>query len=262
MTTTVEQALEASHTLMTVREIMRDTGHAEPVVRAELRRLAGVGQIEHIPGRGRYDGRYGLLRPIAKDVPDEADSEGGEADVQASVPEQAKSDEVGTMRDAKADLAEIRQRLSPFVVERDPETMTEVELAEHAAAVIRDGMERIFSRDSGDTVKAGDELANAHALSDKLEHLLGVERQTSAALREQLEHITTGGEPTAKGLCASQIDSYAVIAPKRPIRRFTGHDSAVKSAMAAASNGSKRGEVFALVHVGSAKRGAVWRPAK
>lgn len=66
---TVEDALAASHTLLTVREIMRETGHAEPVVRAELRRLAGQGQIEHIPGRGRYDGRYGLLRPIEKAAP-------------------------------------------------------------------------------------------------------------------------------------------------------------------------------------------------
>lgn len=57
---TVEHALAAAPGMMTVPQLRTKTGLDEKTVRAELRRLAGLGQIEHIPGRGRYDGRYGL----------------------------------------------------------------------------------------------------------------------------------------------------------------------------------------------------------
>lgn len=51
---------------------------------------------------------------------------------------------------AKAQLAMIRAYLSPFIIGADPASMTEAELAEYAATAIRDGMERIFSRNSDD----------------------------------------------------------------------------------------------------------------
>lgn len=380
-TNAVETILASSHAMLTVNDLRRVTGLDEKAVRAQLKTLAQQGQIDHIPGRGRYDGKYGLLRTtpqtavkdsLTVQAPTGGDSEGGEADITRTIVGRvmANADEmdpkivraaahvelhhviadiraavgdktgkimlgelaahigklyelgeahreacmtwersmmaaigedgVGSVVDAienlKAErdasrrinaemvadldnakvqsdklqrmLAAIREHLSPFPVGIDPSSMTEVELAESAAAAIRDGLERIFSKSSDDGASeklVSDlraELDNATALNTKLDHLLGVERQTSAALREQLDHITHGGESAATGLCASQIDSFAVIAPKRPMRRFTGHDSAVKSAMAAASNGSGRGEVFALVHVGTAKRGAVWSPTK
>lgn len=54
---------------------------------------------------------------------------------------------------------------------------------------------------------------------------------------------------------------YLVRTPKRPLRTFAKSESAQAAAMAAARNGSGRGEVFALVPVGAAVRGAEWRPA-
>lgn len=52
---------------------------------------------------------------------------------------------------------------------------------------------------------------------------------------------------------------FVVSAPKRPLRRFASHDNAKAAAMAAARNGSGRGEVFAMIPVGKAVRGAEWR---
>jgi len=78
---TVEQALAAAPGMMTVPQLRTKTGLDEKTVRAELRRLAGLGQIEHIPGRGRYDGRYGLTTTRA---------EGGEADVKPTANQSAE----------------------------------------------------------------------------------------------------------------------------------------------------------------------------
>jgi hypothetical protein len=54
---------------------------------------------------------------------------------------------------------------------------------------------------------------------------------------------------------------YLVRAPKRAPRITAKQETAVAAALAAARNGSGRGEVFALVPVGKAVRGAEWRPA-
>lgn len=341
----VELALSASTTLLTVNEIRRATGLDDEEIIVQLKALNQQGQIEHVPGRGKYGHRYGLLRPIVKATPDVAE-------VQVSAADEAKSDDVSATIEGKPDfgrdpelqylapegcempepdakllamanrmlserldgvahalrgcglpalvevtggedlqlhvaalsgayqmactkldertiernfangdaaaaekkrvettaeltkamqdLDQIRELLAPHSGQIDPSDMSEVELAKHAAA----------------------ELTNATALNAKLEHLLGVERQSNAALQEQLDHLTHGGDAESPALCASLIDSYAVVAPKRPMRRFTGHDNAVKSAMAAAANGSGRGEVFALVPVGVAKHGAVWSAVK
>lgn len=266
---TVETVLHASPSLMTISQIRESSGLEDSVVRAELRQLAKRGQIEHIPGRGRYDGKYGLLRttpqaPAGEHVDGAGNDETASLRASLAATEQRRLATTAALTAAMKQLDAIRAHLSPFPA--DPSGMTEVELAEHAAAAIRDGLDRIFSKSADDGTAdrlASDlraDLDNAKALNEKLEHLLGSERTACAALREQLEHMTHSEERA--GLDASLIDSFAVIAPKRPMRRFTAHDSAVKSAMAAASNGSKRGEVFALVHVGSAKRGAVWSPTK
>lgn len=87
-------------------------------------------------------------------------------------------------------LGKIRTALSPFVVEVDPAKMTEAELAEAAAAAIREGLERIFSRNSG-----SDDLANAQALADKLQHLLDSKTHECEALRKALDGRTCAGEP-------------------------------------------------------------------
>lgn len=54
---------------------------------------------------------------------------------------------------------------------------------------------------------------------------------------------------------------YLVRGPKRRLRIVTKAESAVAAAMAAARHGSGRGDVFALVPVGTARRGAEWKDA-
>lgn len=85
---TVEHALAAAPGMMTVPQLRTKTGLDEKTVRAELRRLAGLGQIEHIPGRGRYDGRYGLTTTGAaqreKPQPEVGKNTGSRASVPSS----------------------------------------------------------------------------------------------------------------------------------------------------------------------------------
>lgn len=102
---------------------------------------------------------------------------------------------------------------------------------------------------------AANELRNLRALAHKLEAVLHSKTHECDALRAY-------NQPQShQGLCASEINSFAVLAAKRPLRRFYARDRAVESAMRAAANGSGRAEVFALVPIGRAVRGAEWRDA-
>ena len=83
---TVEHALAAAPGMMTVPQLRTKTGLDEKTVRAELRRLAGLGQIEHIPGRGRYDGRYGLTTTGAAERENPQPEVGKNTGSRASVP--------------------------------------------------------------------------------------------------------------------------------------------------------------------------------
>lgn len=347
ITKTVEAALQEASKLMTIDEIRAATDLEDSVVRAELRQLAKSGQIEHVPGRGRYDARYGLLQPIAKATDKEsltvqavgADSEGSKAGIKPATqaprtlrltaaaqadredfeskfgndgncschisapcrscthpgnPIQQDADECWepdeedgahqipapeydpnsvafshprSPTDTEMSLLNVITDIRAAVGDKTGKIMLG-DLAAHIGKIYQlgeahreacMGWERAMMQAIGEdgiesvveaVAKLNTEHANAVALTAKLEHLLGVERQTSSALREQLDHANHG-----------IIDSYCVVAPKRPIRRFTAHGSAVKSALAAASNGSGRGEVFGLVLLGAAKRGAVYREA-
>jgi hypothetical protein len=83
---------------------------------------------------------------------------------------------------------------------------------------------------------------------------LAAERQAREALQEQIN-----ADPAVDVKDAAR--GYLVRAPKRRLRILTKPESAVAAAMAAARNGSGRGDVFALVPVGTARRGAEWRDA-
>jgi hypothetical protein len=83
---------------------------------------------------------------------------------------------------------------------------------------------------------------------------LAAERQAREALQEQIN-----GEPAVDVKDAAR--GYLVRAPKRRLRILTKPESAVAAAMSAARNGSGRGDVFALVPVGTARRGAEWTEA-
>lgn len=84
---------------------------------------------------------------------------------------------------------------------------------------------------------------------------LAYERSARVALQEQIESTVA---PTLESIDPA---GYLVRAPKRPLRTFSKAEAAQAAAMAAARNGSGRGEVFALVPVGKAVRGAEWREA-
>lgn len=90
---------------------------------------------------------------------------------------------------------------------------------------------------------------------DLLKADLATERQARMALQEQMDD-----DPGIDVKDAAV--GYLVKAPKRKPRLLTKPESAVSAAMAAARNGSGRGEVFALVPVGRAVRGAEWRDAE
>lgn len=92
-------------------------------------------------------------------------------------------------------------------------------------------------------------MNNAINEADRLRAELAAERLARTALQEQVDNPPA---PVAQG--------YAVKAPKRPLRRF-GKEAAAKSAAMAAARLAGRGEVFALVPLGVAVRGAKWKEA-
>lgn len=99
------------------------------------------------------------------------------------------------------------------------------------------------------------ELDRHRAATTNLASELATERQARMALQEQMN-----ADPGIDVKDAAV--GYLVKAPKRKPRLLTKPESAVSAAMAAARNGSGRGEVFALVPVGRAVRGAEWRDAE
>ena len=76
---------------------------------------------------------------------------------------------------------------------------------------------------------------------------LATERQAREALQEQSGVIHAAG--------------YIVRAAKRKPRTIMDHDKAREAALSAIRAGAQRAEVFAIVPVGAARRGAEWRDA-
>lgn len=144
---------------------------------------------------------------------------------------------------ADADLQQIHTLLAHRVAGPiDPSDLGEVECAEKAAEMIDEGVDEISS----------------------LMSLLGEERTARQALQEQIDELQREAMRGASLLSGSErytAAGYLVRAPKRAPRITTKQETAVAAALAAARNGSGRGEVFALVPVGKAVRGAEWRAA-
>ena len=93
-------------------------------------------------------------------------------------------------------------------------------------------------------------LSDALNEADRMRSELAIERQARQALQEQ---INAAPAPVARG--------YVLKTPKRAMRRF-GEAAAAQSAAMAAARAGRTGEVFALVPVGRAVRGAEWREAR
>jgi len=92
-------------------------------------------------------------------------------------------------------------------------------------------------------------LSDALNEADRMRSELAIERQARQALQEK---VNAAPVPAHKG--------YVLKTPKRAMRRF-GEEAAAQSAAMAAARAGKTGEVFALIPVGKAVRGAEWKVA-
>lgn len=102
------------------------------------------------------------------------------------------------------------------------------------------------------------DMENQRALINKLQHLIRVKDKELEALRAQVQGSDEATEEAVDVKDAAR--GYLVKAPKRKPAVVGSPDAAVRRAMAAAKNGSGYGEVFALVPIGRAVRGAEWKP--
>lgn len=149
----------------------------------------------------------------------------------------------GKLAKAAADLQQIHTLLAHRVAGPvDPSDLGEVECAEQAADMIDD---------------AADEIS-------RLSNLLGEERTARQALEGQLEALQR--EAMRGATCLSGQDRYTaagylVRASKRKPRTLLDKDKARDAALSSIRAGAQRAEVFALVPIGCARRGAEWRPA-
>lgn len=200
------------------------------------------------------------------------DSEGGETDVKAQTaeippqippqitPAQAASDEVerdDAMPPADASLLALANR----------------ELADRLARVAHvlrgSGLEGLKDLDDGADLQSAAAaltgayqmaLANLQARDDEL----FVQAGTVVGLRTQLE--TLQREAMRGASCLSGQDRYTaagylVRASKRKPRTLLDKDKARDAALSSIRAGAQRAEVFALVPIGHARRGAEWRSA-
>ena len=98
----------------------------------------------------------------------------------------------------------------------------------------------------------------------ELRNLLAEERTARMALQEQVEELQREAMRGASLLSGSDrytAAGYLVRASKRKPRALQAADKAREAALGAIRAGAARAEVFALVPVGQARRGAEWRSA-
>ena len=98
----------------------------------------------------------------------------------------------------------------------------------------------------------------------ELRNLLAEERTARMALQEQLEAMQREAMRGASLLSGSDrytAAGYLVRASKRKPRTLRDKNKARDAALSSIRAGAQRAEVFALVPIGHARRGAEWRPA-
>ena len=98
-----------------------------------------------------------------------------------------------------------------------------------------------------DVINTRNALTNAINEADRLRAELATERQAREALQDQSGVI--------------QVAGYIVRAAKRKPRTILDQDKARDAALSAIRAGAQRAEVFAIVPIGAARRGAEWRDA-
>ncbi|WP_297360462.1 hypothetical protein [Thauera sp.] len=279
---------------MTAREIATATGCAKGLIAPVLTAMVKASQVTRIPA-GVEGGGYTRLPPAG------SDSEGGETDVIAvarqsgGIPLDESKQELATREipppqydpnevafTAPTDPAErpvvVRARLAD--AEQRAALATEM-LAERGRTIealhdmIRTASETLAPHVPGnldtsdmdlqeiaDRVVAG--VADLAARLENKDDELLKQAAVIVDLRNQLESLQREAMHAATHLPRQDgytPAAYLVRAPKRRLRAYRNADSAQAAALAAARNGSGRGEVFALVPVGKAVRGVEWRPA-
>ncbi|MGL4265306.1 MAG: hypothetical protein ACRCTX_27095 [Afipia sp.] len=149
----------------------------------------------------------------------------------------------GELAKADADLGKIHTLLAHRVAgPNDPSDIGEVESAEKAADMIDEAVDEI----------------------SRLSILLGEERAARQALQEETDELQR--EAMRGATCLSGQDRYTaagylVRASKRKPRTLLDKDKARDAALSSIRAGAKRAEVFALLPIGHARRGAAWWPA-
>ncbi|NMG64336.1 hypothetical protein GPA19_05175 [Azoarcus indigens] len=340
--TTVEAALQAAPGMMTVPQLRQRTGLDEKDVRSALRQLANLGQLEHIPGRGRYDGRYGLIasRPSnGAPQPEVGENTGSSASTSHDSPVEGAAVTAPEAADRAAPAAgdEIpAPKYDPDVVGFNPVKWATAEKLRTDAAeqdcmsllnviadireAVGDPQGRIMLGDLAEHIATAMKLGDAHrqdvlAWEHEMEKALDVsspgmaierinllrgERDETvrqyAVLKERHDsyeqaiseihrtcmdagipvgHVVERVQRLAQ-LAQSQREEpaeeavdvmeaaagYILAASKHKPRRINNPERAREAAMAAIRSGAQRAQVFALIPVGEARRGAEWREAK
>lgn len=209
-----------------------------------------------------------------------SDSEGGETDVKAQsaeIPPQntpeipPPQDGDDTMPPADASLLALANR----------------ELADRLARVAHvlrgSGLEGLKDLDDGaDLQTAAAALAGAYQMAladldvrreqivdlqgtvDRLDHELFSQAALVVDLRNQVESLqreAMRGASLLSGIDRYTAAGYLVRASKRKPRTLLDKDKARDAALSSIRAGAQRAEVFALVPIGHARRGAAWWPA-
>ena len=260
---------------MTARQIATATGAALGLISPTLSGMVKAGQVSRVSSGVTEAYGYTRLPPAG------GDSEGGETDV-------------------KTQSAEIPPQITPAIpqddVERDDAlppadasllALANRELADRLARVAHvlrgSGLEGLKDLDDGaDLQTAAAALTGAYQMAlanlqargeqflemqdelNKRDDELFVQAGTVVGLRSQLE--TLQREAMRGASCLSGQDRYTaagylVRASKRKPRTLLDKDKARDAALSSIRAGAQRAEVFALVPIGHARRGAEWRSA-
>ena len=245
---------------MTARQIAKATGATLGLISPTLSGMVKAGQISRVLADPCEAYGYTRLPPAG------SGSEGGEADVKAQsakftpqitpeIPPTEAEDDAMPPADASL-LALANRELSD-------------RLARVAHVLRGSGLEGLKDLDDGADLQTAAAaltgayqmaLANLQARDDEL----FVQAGTVVGLRTQLE--TLQREAMRGASCLSGQDRYTaagylVRASKRKPRTLLDKDKAREAALSSIRAGAQRAEVFALVPIGHARRGAEWRSA-
>lgn len=241
--TPVEQALSASLRHMTISEISVATMLGFDSVRHELHGMAAGGRIDCIPAHGQRAARYALKSTTAGAMP---------AD-QPEVSNNTGSDGLVSLPEAVAVAIENPEPDAALPPSADG-SGGDVWLAPEMQYLAPEDYE----------LPPADPALLASANRALAKQLVALRAETDRLQKVEIEcngWMEMVGELQAELNQARQVSGYIVIAAKRKQVRFTKIENARAAAMSAIHAGAQRADVFALVPVGVARKGAEWRDA-